>query len=54
LFLNNVFLLLWSSPDSSENPFERKPIFLLIKNNDQRKFVFDLQKKGFWAKDCSG
>ncbi|SNA70723.1 hypothetical protein NO004_20104 [Flavobacterium psychrophilum] len=32
------------SPDSNGKPFEKKGLFFLIKNNDQRKFVFCLEK----------
>jgi hypothetical protein len=40
------------SPDRRRNPCFGKPIFFLAKKNDQRKFLFWLEKNGFPRQDC--
>lgn len=44
----------FTSPDSSENSFLGKGYFLQVKKSDRRKLFFDLVKKAFYQKDCSG
>jgi len=39
------------SPDRSGNPFGLKAIFFLAEKNDQRKFLFGLEKNDFRTKD---